>query len=182
MTETELAQIESELGIVLPSEYRQFMLPFPIPAFAGNTESELWDDANALIELNLELRKGESLTRPWPTHTFAIGRDDGGSVSAFDLRTSGSTVYWADRGHLEDEGNRGSGELFKEWVSEVIESLNVRLVEYGVSPDSSPKERQQIEATTNAAHSRAFGRFLGCMIVVAAIFWGAVKWLAFALR
>lgn len=57
MTEDDLAGIEAELGIDLPKGYRDSMLDFPLPACAGNSDCDLWDDAEALTERNQELRR-----------------------------------------------------------------------------------------------------------------------------
>ncbi len=41
MKEQELQSIERELGIHLPSHYREVMLRFPVPAYVGNDETDL---------------------------------------------------------------------------------------------------------------------------------------------
>ena len=64
MTEADLDRIERELDIRLPAPYRNFMAAFPLSACAGNAETELWDDADALIEVNRELRAGMKFVDP----------------------------------------------------------------------------------------------------------------------
>jgi len=76
--------IERELGIALPESYRRAVVPFRIPALAGNTDYQFWDEPNSLVELNRKLRAG-SRTRPaWPAHLFAVGDPHGDEMIALD--------------------------------------------------------------------------------------------------
>ena len=85
MTVEDIKRVESALGITLPSAYSKVLAVFPVPAYAGNSEMMLWDDADALIALNRELRKGRSFEKPWPRRFFALGQDAGGCSDALDL-------------------------------------------------------------------------------------------------
>ncbi|MET0556854.1 MAG: hypothetical protein ABW221_27685 [Vicinamibacteria bacterium] len=67
MTADDLRRIEGALAIRLPESYRTRMLAFPIPAAAGNSDLSVWDDADRVIALNQELRRGRHRgVRPWP--------------------------------------------------------------------------------------------------------------------
>ena len=74
MTDSDLARIELELGISLPLAYKTAVSPYPIPALSGNSESEFWDSASELIELNKTVRAGLHGLKPWPTWAFRSGR------------------------------------------------------------------------------------------------------------
>jgi hypothetical protein len=137
--------MEKALGIRLPAAYRDLVVPFPIPAFGGNTDTELWDDAEALIELNRELRAGRQTT-PWPEHMFAIGRDGGGSASAIDLRDQLGPVWWADRCHLDAVGSAIESPSLATWAEQHLAELRVELEEKGISEAATPSTRDKADA------------------------------------
>jgi hypothetical protein len=60
LTATDLDRIEAALGVALPRVYREVMTRFPIPALAGNCDTDLWDDAAALIDHCGETRRSGS--------------------------------------------------------------------------------------------------------------------------
>lgn len=163
MTQADLARVESALAIRLPAAYHSVVSPFPIPACVGNSDTELWDDADRLIELNRELRAGISSVKPWPTHLFALGRDGSGSTSAIDLRDPSCPVSWADRCHLESA--IGSVQpLFAEWASNYLSELRGDLESNGIDPDGSPAARAEQEEE----NARAGGPALLLLIAIAA--------------
>src|SRR5712691_8832739 len=107
MNELNLDFIERELGIKLPSIYRQRLLVYPIPACVGNSDTALWDDAGKLVVLNRKLRAGAPGGIPmWRTHMFALGQIEGDpSVRAIDLRVPEAPVWWVDHCHLDGQGS-----------------------------------------------------------------------------
>jgi hypothetical protein len=64
MTGDELNQIEQKLSIQLPETYRHRMRHYPLVALSGNTTTELLDQVDAIVILNLELRKSD-IERQW---------------------------------------------------------------------------------------------------------------------
>lgn len=42
MKDSDITMIEQELGIALPESYKRAVVPFRIPALAGNTDYQLW--------------------------------------------------------------------------------------------------------------------------------------------
>ncbi len=177
LTADDLTRVETALGIQLPAVYRTLMVPFPIPAYAGNTDTELWDDADSSIELNRELRTGDRQTGLWPEHMFAIGRDGSGCASAIDLRDPMGPVWWADRCHLDAIGTAQESPSLAAWAEQHLAELRVDLEEKGVSEDAAPKERDKAAAEG----ARAEGLFLlavlgvGALLVLAA--WLTVRFL-----
>jgi len=144
----DLEKIETQLDIELPSVYKSLVLAFPIPACVGNTDTYLWDSADALIEENLALRAGRYGAEPWPKHAFCLGHAGGGDVYALDLRQIDAPVVWVDHGHYEAiEGY--STEPFSVWAQGYIRDLRHDLECDGVDPDSTPEDREAAE-TKNA--------------------------------
>ncbi|MCM2257167.1 MAG: SMI1/KNR4 family protein [Vicinamibacteria bacterium] len=171
MTEPELALIEETLGIRLPEAYRQTMLAFPLPACAGNHDSELWDDAAELVKLNQELRAGRPHVKPWPAEYFALGTDAGGCTQALSL--SEGTVFWADRCHLPPEGERGLVRDFASWAAEYVAGLRQDLEGEGVDPGGDPATARRVQE----ANEREGLRFdCGCMIAALLLFGAMLAW------
>jgi hypothetical protein len=56
MIESDVNRIEDAFNLTLPADYRHLLLHFPVRFSAGTTEQPLWDDADALISRNRELR------------------------------------------------------------------------------------------------------------------------------
>jgi SMI1 / KNR4 family (SUKH-1) len=109
MTETDLKLIESKLGVVLPAEYRDFMLTYPQSLreakLVGDEESAsdsfLFNDLTMVIEHNKEMRKPgllvtKSETSPWPDHYFIIGADCGGNCWCIKLGSESRGVWFFD--------------------------------------------------------------------------------------
>ncbi len=177
MTAEDLTRVETALGIRLPVVYRDLVVPFPIPAYAGNSDTELWDDPDALIELNRELRTGYCSAAPWPEHMFAIGRDGSGCASAIDLRDAKAPVWWADRCHLDAVGTAQESPSLAAWADQHLAELRVELEEKGVNEAEPPSARHKADAEG----ARTAGLFIlaivsiGALLVFAA--WLAVKFL-----
>jgi hypothetical protein len=176
MTEEDLDRIEQALDIALPDAYRAALLNFPIVAWRGNTETELWDDADAIIELNRELRAGApGGVPPWPAHMFALGHSGDGSPSALDLSTPGAPRWWVDRSGLANVGSGQTHASFEEWLPEYLEDLRHDLLMEGLDPNSTPREREAAMEKNDQAGAGCFwaGVGLGLLIVVISI---VVKW------
>lgn len=91
MTDGDVDRIEAELSVKLPAAYRHLLTHFPIRFDRGKANGPLWDDADALIRRNAELRtERRSLgvtSRAVPTDYFFVGDDGGGWQHLLDLRT-----------------------------------------------------------------------------------------------
>lgn len=178
MTAEDLTRIETALRIQLPAVYRELVVPFPIPAFAGNTDTELKDDPEALIAFNRELRTGYYSVPPWPEHMFALGRDDGGCANAVDVRDPMAPVWWADRCHLYSGGTSPQSPSLTTWAEETLAILRVVLEEHGVDPDDPPEALEQALAASARAGCRCLLAFVGVGALLVAGTWGVALWLS----
>jgi hypothetical protein len=166
MNSEDIERIERELSVRLPDIYRQTVSPFPIPALAGNADTELWDDPTRLIALNRELRAGDKWRKPWPEHLFAVGEMDGESYVAIDLRQSEAPTWWADHGHLDNKGSGQTHARFEEWVSGYIRDLRSDLAGDGHNPDGTPEQLATSVATEARQSFRGYVVFLALLVIV----------------
>lgn len=167
MTTDDLARLETELGIGLPASYKKVMVAFPVPAYASNTETMLWDDADALVALNRELRAGRSFAKPWPRRFFALGQDAGGCSDALDLDDPESGVFWFDRQHVNVAFEDRSPEKIEQWLMRQVRELSSDLVGDGIDPMDSPETRKQIVRQEN--RSSNFAALFFVAIIAAAV-------------
>jgi hypothetical protein len=124
MTEDDFDLIEHVLAISLPDVYRRGLCPFPIAGRAGNTDTEVWDDARWLISLNQRLL---AEVKNWPPWLFAIGQAEGDACGyAIDTLSAESPVWWLDHMRL-GHGTGPTEEPFAAWFSRWV-------------VDTSPKE------------------------------------------
>lgn len=158
MTEADFIAIESQFSIKLPSAYRSALCPFPIQAYRGNSDTDLWDDAAKLIELNRRLREAEH----WPNHLFAVGCDAGGAMSAIDLSSATAEMWWIDR-DIQATGTYATGQSFSSWAEELLESMRTGDYRDGFDPENDPPgTREQFEPLTAR-------QILGCLGIVIAL-------------
>ena len=71
MSPEDLDHIEARLAVKLPFADRERVAPLAIATLAGNKTADLWDDAGALIERNLEMRQG-LFASPWTAHVLLV--------------------------------------------------------------------------------------------------------------
>ncbi|MBS1120261.1 MAG: hypothetical protein H6Q90_2489 [Deltaproteobacteria bacterium] len=133
MTKADLDRIESELRIVLPRSYRELMSSFPVPAHAGNCDTDLWDDATALIEYNQDLRRRKR--GPWTADFFFIGDPVSSSGNALDLRDSEAAVWWVDHCDLSANSSGAIAPSFEVWASKYVADVREDLKRDGIDPD-----------------------------------------------
>lgn len=173
MNDEDLSRIETALGIQLPAAYKHRMRSYPIPILAGNKDRELWDDADALIELNQELRKGGSGgVNPWPAHLFSLGTDHGGCTMAMDLSTPEPLVWWVDRCHLTDEAG-SEKERFDDWIIEFVRDTSSDLTDEGLDPTASA---ELLAAQEKTSVWQDMTSCLGCLVTLS-IALTALAWL-----
>jgi hypothetical protein len=143
MTLDDIALIENELKIVLPPGYIAAVTPFPIPALVGNTDTNMWDNAEALIKFNRELREKSNYRTAWPSHLYAMGRDHGGCQDAIDLSDPSFPVYWVDREQWEDALKSKPVEKFDRWILNQLKETLSDFYHNGEDPDAIPEQLQK---------------------------------------
>ncbi|RYD60296.1 MAG: hypothetical protein EOP83_19720 [Verrucomicrobiaceae bacterium] len=141
MKHSDIARIERELEIQLPEAYKKALLSYPIPAYVGNSETMLWDEADRLIALNLELRRGRLSVDPWPARFFALGLDDGGCSDALDLDDPEHGVFWFDHQHIDADIDTRSPEKIEAWLMRQVKDHTINLLDAGIDPDRTPEQR-----------------------------------------
>ena len=139
MTDADIIKLERELGITLPAAYKQAVVPFCLPALAGNTTYALWDDATRLVELNLKLQAGSQIRPAWPTHMFAVGNPYGDELVAIDTRTPDGPVWWLDHGMVDSKASYQSHARVADWLAEYRRDMRADLAGDGIDPDGPPK-------------------------------------------
>lgn len=139
MTGEDIGHIERELAITLPEFYKSALVPFRIPALAGNTEYELWDDAERLVELNRKLRAGSRFRPAWPPYLFAVGDPHADEMIAVDTREPDGPVWWLDHGIIDHPASYVSHARFTDWVEEFYRDVRQDLVGDGYDPEQPPR-------------------------------------------
>lgn len=122
MTEVGLSRIEDALGVRLPDVYRRRVDPFPIPREGGNTNTQVWDNAGALIALNQRLR---AEVEGWPPWQFVIGQSVGDPCGyAIDTRDPECPVWWLEQLRLGTDSGPSQGPFdawFSRWITDTSE-------------------------------------------------------------
>lgn len=124
MTEEQLNEIELNLDIKLPENYRAFMVLITNDCLLGNTDTELWDSSEELIRKNKELRKGENFGKcePWPEHLYFIGDPLTTCGNAIDLSDPTNPVWWVDHCDLKAKSSGKVAPEFTAWAKIVDEN------------------------------------------------------------
>lgn len=138
MTASDIETIERQLGIRLPEVYRQRVISFPVPCLAGNRHTELWDDPDALVICNSQLRNRKEPL--WPSYLFMVGQNEGDpAVRAIDLRAPDtSPVWWLDHADVHAAGSGETHPRFEQWADSYVTAIRRDLACSGHDPDSPP--------------------------------------------
>ena len=62
MDDDDFTRIEKALGVGLPDTYRCSVAPFPVAGEIGNSDAQVWDDAEELICSEPAATRGKSLS------------------------------------------------------------------------------------------------------------------------
>lgn len=119
MTSAELAQLEENLGVTLPEEYKRIALDNP---FAGlhTADYELCDDFTAILGENRYARDHGFFRQVWPPDWFIIGTDGCGSDYFITTAPFDGKVYFADQKeklHTEDVSKFRFHESFEDYIN-----------------------------------------------------------------
>jgi hypothetical protein len=109
VTDHDIAEVESRLGIRLPIDYRRFAL-LPSSQRVGG----IFSDADQTITVNESNRQTSWLGRPLDRTFYIFGKDERGRELFLDLDFPDPPVMLADH-----EGHRATiqARTFMEWVS-----------------------------------------------------------------
>ena len=174
MSPLDVERIEQELHISLPQAYKDAVTNYPATAFRGNSDQNLWDNADELIRYNLELRAGDvSFVDPWPKRFFALGLDGGGCSDALDLEDPESGVYWFDKSHVSDEVSVPSPEKLSDWLKRQTDEMETYLLELGLTLVSSSEDFERAEAEEHKQQGRSCILFF----IVAFLIGTVILWL-----
>jgi hypothetical protein len=97
MTDQDIDEIESRLGLEVPDDYREFATSYPVHLgkFAG--QYELFDDCDRVIFHTLERRLRATDEQPWSDDHLVIGASGCGDAYYMDLGQKPSPVLFASR-------------------------------------------------------------------------------------
>lgn len=131
MLESDVKRIEDAFELSLPSDYRHLLLHFPVRFSAGTTEQPLWDDADALISRNRELRserRSLGVTyQPLPGKYFLIGEDGAGWQFLIDILDERCVVHVMEFERIDQispsMGEDGQPERIAEWLHKYLLDL-----------------------------------------------------------
>ncbi|MEM6393582.1 MAG: SMI1/KNR4 family protein [Planctomycetota bacterium] len=155
MNESDFQRIESELEIKLPRQYRELMSPFPVRAYIGNDDMDLWDDPATLIEFNQKAHHSYN----WPDHLMAIGGGDAGDRYAIDLSSEIAAVWWIDRA-IDAPGTAPLDQSFADWAREIFKDMADGEYDGAIAPMSDPP------GTRDKPVPITFGGFFGCFAMI----------------
>ncbi|MEQ9069175.1 MAG: SMI1/KNR4 family protein, partial [Gimesia chilikensis] len=97
MTETEIQELETQTGCILPTAYRELLVNYPqrlldLAATLDVEELELLThNHESLTRMNVD--QAESVRMFFPPHYFVIGENGNGDVYAIDTHSSAVPVY-----------------------------------------------------------------------------------------
>lgn len=95
MTNEQLDQMEAELAVKLPEDYRQWALGLPPVSDDLDSWHLFFNDPDYLIEINRELREEGCYDEAWSHHLFAIAQADG-NYYFMNLADPNSPIYYTN--------------------------------------------------------------------------------------
>jgi hypothetical protein len=139
MKESELARIETELSVKLPTHYREFMLAYPQALLEARlklgrqverpSQTFLFNDPQSVIEYNTSVRRPglkivNAEAESWPAKYLIIGKDSGGNFWCLSLQGRSKSVWFFD--HEEGAFVREAKDLagHQEGILNFIETFN----------------------------------------------------------
>ena len=110
MTDDDIEQIKTSLGVALPDKYIQ-------AALAGELRDPLHDDPKSIIGINSAFRNGEFGDQNWRPALIAFGHDGAGNYFCFDSDIFDSRIYLRDHETMEiTPVYKTFEELLAEWT------------------------------------------------------------------
>ena len=109
MTESDIVEVESKLGIRVPPDYRQFMI-----SRSGHEIAGMFSEAHQIISANERNRQMSWLGRPLDRVFYIFAADERGREIFMDLDIPEPVIMVADYEH-----RRGTvqARTFQDWIS-----------------------------------------------------------------
>lgn len=178
MTESDIKLIEDTFHLTLPVDYRHLLLHFPVRFSAGTTDESLWDNADALIRRNREVRTDrKSLGMQYhavPDHYFLIGEDGAGWQFLIDVREQPCMVYVMEFERVEKITPATSKEGIPQSINDWFHAYLLELKNDGVD----------INSETPPKYKMGWGCILGTiafcvvMAIAIALMVAGIQWLS----
>ena len=143
MIESDIRRIETELSVTLPSEYRDLLLHFPVKYDAGTSNGPLWDNVDALISRNRELRTERKslgiVYRPLPERYFFVGDDGAGWQNLIDLSANPPIVHIMEYENIDQISPAVADNSQSQTVSQWFHAYLLELKNDGIDISSESK-------------------------------------------
>ena len=97
MISDDIATLERELSVTLPSSYHNVMLAYPFPSHSPPAQAYIPDNLAAVRGLNIDLRVHSDYISFWRQAYFAMGTNFGGDAYFIDTNEHDSPVFKAER-------------------------------------------------------------------------------------
>jgi cell wall assembly regulator SMI1 len=114
MTHGDVDQIERELGIKVPADYRAVVTNYPAPDAAKDA---LYDHPTYVIDDNRRVREGPLWGVNWPTKYLVVGADGSGGIYCIEVERQQSPVIYFDH---DDRSFYEEAPNLQEWVTRLI--------------------------------------------------------------
>jgi len=135
MTDDDIKRIESGLQIVLPPDYKEAVRNYPVRFCQGTDDAFLFDNSEAVIELNRRYRAGFAGLPSWPPHFFFIGDDGAANCYFIDLTKTPSPVFFADHGNIQRVNTEAA--TIPDWIGRVLDGFRAD----GIDPTAEQRPR-----------------------------------------
>ena len=121
MTSAELDQLEENLKITLPEEYKRIALDNPFVGL-NSADYELCDDFTAVLGENRYARDHGFFRQVWPPDWFIVGTDGCGNDYFITTTPFDGHVYFAnyeDQLHTDDVNENSFHSSFEEFMNDL---------------------------------------------------------------
>jgi cell wall assembly regulator SMI1 len=125
MEHSDFQQIEQDLKVVLPGDYRELLENYP-PAIAAARELHLSDNIEWVIGQNQMVREDPASffgKKAWDPQHLVIGEDGNGNCFYLDLRLPSSPVYRLDHETPDAPDGEPIASNLAAWIPQIQREL-----------------------------------------------------------
>ena len=122
MTPDDVSQIERELGVTAPSDYRALVTDYPPELFQHAADFDLMDDLARIVAMNREVRAGPFYGVTWPVHYFAIGENGCGDYHCLTFHEVRRQLFSSTTKRVRLSSERHRYRSGRRWWSESMRS------------------------------------------------------------